>query len=123
MSDEQDLPSLNHETSGMLFYFDIKPSSKLPDVKGYIPVRHYGKTDLSITDGLIGLLERHNRAKYKDRYMEMLEGISHQPDIDSSRGLHAYISFGIGNDCHLQLTSYFSPQVYRRMAEAVKIGK
>jgi DMATS type aromatic prenyltransferase len=122
-SDEEDLPSLNHETSGMLFYFDIKPSSKLPDVKGYIPVRHYGKTDLSIADGLIGFLERHNRAKYKDRYMQMLEGISHQGDIVSSRGIHTYISFGIGKDSHLQLTSYFSPQIYRRIAEAKRISR
>ncbi|KAH7183657.1 tryptophan dimethylallyltransferase-domain-containing protein [Fusarium flagelliforme] len=123
MSDDEDLPSLNHETSGMLFYFDIKPSSKLPDVKGYIPVRHYGKTDLSIANGLIGFLERHNRAKYKDRYIQMLEGISQQADILSSRGIHTYISFGIGKDGHLQLTSYFSPQIYRRIAEAKGIGR
>ncbi|KAF5541977.1 aromatic prenyltransferase [Fusarium mexicanum] len=118
ISDDGDLPSIDHETSGMLFYFDIKPSSHLPDVKGYIPVRHYGRNDLAIAHGLIGFLEKRDRAKYKEQYLEMLKGFAEQAELSSSRGLHTYISFGIGKDGHLQLTSYFSPQVYRRLAKA-----
>ncbi|KAF5642997.1 hypothetical protein F25303_6369 [Fusarium sp. NRRL 25303] len=121
ISDDDDLPRVDHETSGMLFYFDIKPSAYLPEVKGYIPVRHYGRSDLAIAHGLIGFLEKRDRAKYKDRYLEMLKGLAKEVEMPSSRGLHTYVSFGIGKDGHLQLTSYFSPQVYHRLAKAKTI--
>ncbi|KAF9044184.1 aromatic prenyltransferase [Panaeolus papilionaceus] len=38
----QELPACLHQTVGIVFYFDFGPKTPLPDVKVYMPVRHYG---------------------------------------------------------------------------------
>jgi hypothetical protein len=57
-SSSAELPPKAHYTTGVLFYFDIKICSLLLDVKGYIPVLHYGKDDDSIASGLTTFLEK-----------------------------------------------------------------
>ncbi|MCJ1306631.1 hypothetical protein MMC25_000274 [Agyrium rufum] len=117
--EQAELPSREHETSGLLFYFDIKPRSKLPDVKLYIPVRHYGKDDASIARGLLGFLEKRGRAGvYKDKYLAMLRGFAGQRKMMSTKGLHTYISFAVRKDGGLLLRSYLSSQIYERLEKA-----
>ena len=47
------LKSKVHETAGVLYNFDIKAGNGEPETKVYIPVRHYGKDDLAIAQGLL----------------------------------------------------------------------
>lgn len=120
-SDDAELRPCAHETSGILFYFDIRPRSQLPEVKCYVPVRHYARNDAAVASGLIEFLEKVGRAGSAGttkRYLAMLRGFSGPQEIESTKGLHTCISFGVQKSGELQLTSYLSPQVYKRLANA-----
>jgi len=119
-SSSAELPANSHYTSGVLFYFDIKPGCSVPGVKVYIPVRHYGKDDGSIASGLTTFLEKRGRGRFSKKYMSMLRGFAEQPAIESGNGLHTYISFSFQKQGELTLTSYLSPQVYKKLTEAKK---
>ena len=40
--------------SGYLYYFDIRPGAKHPEIKFYMPVSCYGCDDLTLAKGIIG---------------------------------------------------------------------
>lgn len=47
-----ELPGLEHRTGGILYNIEMRPGSKAPKLKIYIPVRHCGGNDGQImTDG------------------------------------------------------------------------
>ena len=93
-SSSAELPKDLHCTSGVLFYFDIKPGCSTPDVKVYIPVRHYGKNDGSIASGLTIFLQERGRGRFLKQYTSMLRGFAEQQVLDSRTGLYTYISVG-----------------------------
>ena len=49
---DEELVVNSHRTAGVLYYFEMKPGQRLPVPKIYIPVRHYGQSDVAIEKGL-----------------------------------------------------------------------
>ncbi len=96
-------------TQPVFLYFDIKPGSKVPDVKGYIPVRHYAKTDSVVADGLCDFLKKRGRGRYAEAYQSMLRGRASDGKINTRPGVQTFISFSFPKKGGLSLSSYMNP--------------
>jgi len=107
------LEAASHETSGILYNFDIQPNNSLPDSKLYIPVKHYGKDDRQIARGLVTFLEQHGDIQRTREFLGAIEGLCSYRPLEDGRGLQTYISCAVKNG-RLHLTSYISPQLYHR---------
>ena len=109
------LPPKKHDTSGILFYFEVRPGSNKITTKVYLPVRHYGLNDLSIARGLQTFFE--NRGDVQDRlaknFVQALHRICTHRRLEDATGLQTYISCKIENDS-LDITSYLNPEIYSR---------
>ena len=106
-----DLQQRNHLTAGMLYYFDIKQGEALPGVKVYIPVRHYGRNDLAVAEGLETYLKSRGQSSLATKYKQALSSICPPSSLRSRTGIQTYIGCSIvGRE--LKLTSYLAPKVY-----------
>ncbi|KAF5011258.1 hypothetical protein FDECE_2611 [Fusarium decemcellulare] len=110
-SPESKLQSMDHLTSGTCFNFDVGSRSPLPDVKAYIPVRHYARNDLQAALGLLGYLEDRGSTKYSQSYLRTLEALAPPDSLDQSTGVQTYYAVACQRG-DLSLTSYFNPQLY-----------
>ncbi|GAM40056.1 hypothetical protein TCE0_034f12102 [Talaromyces pinophilus] len=109
---ENSLSRSSHQTSGTLFYFDVAPKSPIPDVKTYIPVRHYAQSDLQAARGLLGYLESRNSGLHAKAYIRCLEALESPEGLESTTGVQTYITVAFERD-GLSITSYLNPQIYR----------
>ncbi|KAH8890664.1 aromatic prenyltransferase [Thozetella sp. PMI_491] len=114
-----ELPFNGHYTAGVPFYFDIKPGSMTPEIKGYIPVRHYAKSDAIAADGLCDFLESRGRGEYTSAYQAMLRGFASDEILATRAGVQTFISFSFKRGDGLALSSYLSPQVYSTIQETL----
>ena len=108
-----ELPIRDHETSGILYNFDIKPGNDMPESKVYIPVKHYGRNDLEIAQALGMFARKQGRGRYVDNYLQMLTGLSPHRTLESDRGIHTYIGCSIKNGS-IAITSYMAPEIYHK---------
>ncbi|CAH0046829.1 unnamed protein product [Clonostachys solani] len=109
----KELPFNSHETAGVLFYFDVAPDKRaLPDVKVYIPVRHYAPSDEVSANGLVQYLNSQGRGAYTQQYLETLETLAIGESMSESNGVQTYISCAYNNSGKLVITSYITPQFY-----------
>jgi DMATS type aromatic prenyltransferase len=108
---DRELPYNPHETAGLLFYFDVAPMSQLPDVKVYIPVRHYSPGDDVAACGLVRYLKSQSQGAYAQQYLETLKALATKEDKSTSNGLQTYISCAYRKNA-LVITSYLNPQCY-----------
>ncbi|KAK2845257.1 hypothetical protein FQN49_005899 [Arthroderma sp. PD_2] len=113
-STSENLPLPGHATAtgGMCYFFDIKPGIALPDIKMYIPVRHYGQSDLKVAYGLREFLEARGRGAYAGGYIRGLEELAPFDRLQRSCGIQTYISCAF-QDTGLSITSYLSPNIYQ----------
>lgn len=102
-----------HDTSGMLYYFEVRPRSGRITTKIYLPVKHYGLNDLAVAHGLQTFIRERESSKEKMTmdYLHTLHQICTHCQLSSSTGLQTYISCKLENDS-LQVTSYLSPEIY-----------
>ncbi|KAE8376763.1 aromatic prenyltransferase [Aspergillus bertholletiae] len=108
----QELPVKSHETSGVLYNFDIKFCNHEPETKVYIPVRHYAQSDRAIATGLVKFLQRHGRQpQYHERFLQTLERYASFRSLDQGCGVQTYIACAFKRG-KLSLTSYFSAEIY-----------
>ncbi|KAI9035182.1 dimethylallyl tryptophan synthase [Aspergillus affinis] len=92
-SHDQELPLKTHETSGMLFNFDIKMGNREPETKVYIPVRHYGQSDHAIAVGLVEFLRRRRgHAQSDDRFLQALQEYTSFRTLEQGCGVQTYIA-------------------------------
>ncbi|KAF5529750.1 tryptophan dimethylallyltransferase [Fusarium mexicanum] len=119
-SPEHELPSVDHLTSGAVFNFDVAPKSSLPDVKAYIPVRHYTNNDLRAALGLIGYLEEHGHEGYSRSYLRALDMLAPPGQLDQATGVQTYFAVAC-QDGDLSLTSYLNPQLYSMFREPERL--
>ncbi|KAJ5655088.1 aromatic prenyltransferase [Penicillium lividum] len=110
-SPERPLLQSSHQTSGTLFYFDVAPKSSLPDVKTYIPVRHYAESDLKAALGLLDFIEKRNISDHAQAYIRCLQELATPDGLESTTGVQTYITVAFDGD-NLSITSYFNPQIY-----------
>ncbi|KAE8168695.1 tryptophan dimethylallyltransferase-domain-containing protein [Aspergillus tamarii] len=108
----QELPSKSHETSGVLYNFDIKLGNHQPETKVYIPVRHYGQSDHAIAVGLVEFLQRRGgHTQYHDRFLKALKQYASFRALDQGCGVQTYIACAFKRG-QLSLTSYLSAEIY-----------
>jgi DMATS type aromatic prenyltransferase len=107
------LPHLDMQTAGMLYYIEIRPRARKRTVKVYLPIKHYAKNDLQAAHGLTTFLQRRERGMEQvcDKYLQALGVMCSHRTLQSSLGLQTYVSCAIEDD-RLSLTSYLSPEVY-----------
>ncbi|KAL5589202.1 hypothetical protein FOBRF1_015730 [Fusarium oxysporum] len=115
-SPEDELPNVDHLTSGAVFNFDVAPKSSIPDVKAYIPVRHYTNNDLHAALGLVGYLEDHGHGYYSQSYLRTLDMLAPPGQLDQATGVQTYFAVACQGD-DLSLTSYLNPQFYAAFRE------
>lgn len=106
-----ELPYNQHLTSGILYHIDLQPGKPLPDVKCYIPVRHYARNDLEVANGLAKFLIARGRGSYVENFMVVLKNMVSYRPLDRARGAQTYITAAFAKD-GLSITSYFNPEVY-----------
>lgn len=108
---DQELSRESHETAGVLFYFDVAPKSKLPDVKLYIPVRHYAPNDAVAASGLVKFLKSQGQGAFTSRYLDMLDSLATRDGMSKGKGVQTYITCAYKKG-ELVITSYLNPQFY-----------
>lgn len=90
ISSSEPLHLNKRRTAGVLYYFELQPSRSYPKPKVYIPVKHYGKNDLEVANGLSTYLKskgkRLNDMDYRDAlqrlwYFEMRSVIGFETDL------------------------------------------
>ena len=69
----KDLPYKAHRTAGTLYYYDIRPGQLVPTPRLYIPVRHYGRNDAVIAEGLLAYLKTRKQDEMTGRYLKVLQ--------------------------------------------------
>jgi DMATS type aromatic prenyltransferase len=74
-NDEGPLPEVAHRTAGVLYYADFRLGDNAPNIKIYIPLRHYASSDASILNGLTTYLERDGHSQFIDQYRCILDSI------------------------------------------------
>lgn len=112
---DQHLPLRNHYTAGILYCFQIRPGNTKISPKVYIPVKHYGRNDMDIAQGLAAYFRDRNRCHEQivQRYLQALQEICTYRSLSAACGLQTYISCGIENGS-LDITSYLSPEIYHK---------
>lgn len=104
----------------MTFYFDIASSSKLPDVKLYIPVIRYGKSDAAVAAGLGEYLRLRQRGQYHEGFLRAMGDIGARHGEGSSHRLQTYLAVAFQQDGSLTITSYVNPGIYH---DSIKVEK
>lgn len=74
---DDELDVREHRTAGLLYYFEIREDQKLPVVKLYIPVRHYGGGDMAVQEGLGVYWRGRGQGGWFKRFEEAMEGIQY----------------------------------------------
>ncbi|KAL8950991.1 MAG: hypothetical protein Q9222_003006 [Ikaeria aurantiellina] len=68
-----DLRRSDHRTSGILYYYELRPGQELPSAKVYLPVRHYGKSDKAVSTALTTFLEGRGDVWQPAAYIQALK--------------------------------------------------
>ncbi|KAF2232243.1 aromatic prenyltransferase [Viridothelium virens] len=116
------LPSVEHETSGILFYIEAHPTSRRKNVKVYLPVKHYAKNDWNTAQGLASFIRQRNSCQcdLADRYLGALTQACRDRNLEETRGVQTYIACKIENDS-LSITSYLSPDIYAELQRDMRL--
>lgn len=77
----------------------------------YLPVRHYGLSDLAIAEGLNTYLEGRGRGALAYSYLSAMRGIARSDALESRCGVQTYLGCSFVG-AELKLTSYIAPEVY-----------
>ncbi|KAL9093599.1 MAG: hypothetical protein Q9165_003994 [Trypethelium subeluteriae] len=109
----QQLPHSNSETSGMLYYIEVRPVSTNKTVKIYLPVKHYAPNDEVVVNGLCRYLEktRGPQGHAGHLFVRALREISQHRRLEEGRGVQTYLACTI-QDGSLDLCSYINPEIY-----------
>lgn len=97
--------------AGYIYYFDIAPGKSMPDIKFYIPTRHYAKDDLQVARGLTTWMKERGRGQYVENYMRVLDSICTHRKLEEGNGVHAFVSCAFQKG-DVSVTSYVGPEAY-----------
>ncbi|RYP07697.1 hypothetical protein DL764_002359 [Monosporascus ibericus] len=98
--------------SGYMYYFDIAPGARIPEIKFYTPTRHYGRDDRTLADGIVSWMEAKGRGAYGQAYLEMLESLAEHRKLSEGQGLQTYVSCLFKKNGELDITTYLAPEAY-----------
>jgi DMATS type aromatic prenyltransferase len=106
------LPTKRHQTSGVLYNFDIELHGSSIKPKLYIPVKHYANDDASAAEGLGLYLQSRGQDAYFPKYMRALQNTCKHRRLGERSGYQTYIGTGFQKDGSLALCSYVNGEVY-----------
>ncbi|RMJ03547.1 hypothetical protein BHE90_013089 [Fusarium euwallaceae] len=117
VTDDTSLPYKGHRTAGVLYNVEFRRHKEMPNVKIYIPVRHYAKDDQHIARTLTAFLcdeanqqqDCRNARACEKHYMECLRNTFGLEALTGSLGLHTYIGCSIQPGGKLRVVSYVNP--------------
>lgn len=111
-SENAELPQQNHQTSGVLYNFDLSLSGSGIQPKLYIPLKHYAPNDAVAAQGLGGYLSKRGMAEWVGRYMGVLEECCAHRGLAAGRGCQTYVGVSVKADGELGVCSYVNGEVY-----------
>ncbi len=106
-----ELPKCDHSTSGIFYCFYARAKDESPTPKLYMPVKHYGRNDRAIADGLVQYFGDRGKDRYIANYKDVIGQLSSHRPLESQCGIHTYISSRF-TDRGLSVTSYLNPEIY-----------
>ncbi|KAL8642188.1 MAG: hypothetical protein Q9228_001091 [Teloschistes exilis] len=68
-----ELPTIEHRTAGLLYYFDISPQTSRPVPKVYLPIRHYGTNDHDIAKRLAEFMSNNGQSDAAESYLSTIK--------------------------------------------------
>lgn len=98
--------------SGFVYHFDIAPNKPYPEIKVYVPTRHYGGTDAKIGANLVSWMEKRGRGAFGQRYLNALERLTPHENADAGKGTQTFVSCLFKSSGALDITSYLAPQAF-----------
>ena len=98
--------------AGYVYHFDIAPNKPHPEIKVYIPTRHYGEDDAAIARNLVQWMKERGRGDYGDRYIRAIESLTPYRYSGEGKGTQTFISCLFKANGDLDITSYLAPQAY-----------
>lgn len=104
--------------SGYLYYFDIAPGATLPEIRFYVPIRRYCKSDLDLAKALTGWMEAHGRGAYCQQYLDLAYSLAEHRDLAKDRGLQRYIACLLAKNGEIEVTTYLAPETYEQVRRA-----
>ncbi|KAI0191914.1 aromatic prenyltransferase [Astrocystis sublimbata] len=112
-SDDDQLFDVDHPTAGILYNVDIRRGTRQPNIKVYLPVRHYAPSE----DGILSALESHmsrvgrgpSASMYMAQYTDAIRTLFAPGSTTLRRGLHTYIACSIEPGAEFRVVSYLNP--------------
>ncbi|KAJ0120537.1 hypothetical protein J7T55_015266 [Diaporthe amygdali] len=98
--------------SGFVYHFDIAPNKPHPEIKVYVPTRHYGGTDATIGRNLVAWMEKRGRGDFGERYLQALEELTPHGHAGAGKGTQTFVSCLFKKNGDLDITSYLAPQAF-----------
>jgi DMATS type aromatic prenyltransferase len=111
-SAKENFGELDKVLTGYLYYFDIAPGNKFPEIKWFIPVRHYGPDDLALAHAIMGWMEKRNRGAFCKGYLHMLEVLAEHRRLDEGKGLQSFVSCLFKSNGELDITTYLGAEAF-----------
>ncbi|KAF0331043.1 dimethylallyl tryptophan synthase, partial [Colletotrichum asianum] len=109
------LPTIDHRTSGILYYLELKADAPLPKPKVYLPVRHYARDDEQIARGLSGFLQRRGKSLANGgTYYEGVKSLCKHRRLGDGLGFHTYITCAVKNGS-VAVSTYLKPELYHTL--------
>ncbi|CCF39038.1 aromatic prenyltransferase [Colletotrichum higginsianum] len=119
---EEDLPRSTHRTAGIIFNMELKHNSPEPLPKVYIPVRHYGGTDLRIAQSLSNFFRACGLTHMADTYVDAVQKAFPTQDFSTTIGRHSYVGLSY-NKNGPYITMYYNTMTYSAGDERNADGK
>lgn len=92
----------------LYFSFEIAAGKSIPEVKIYVPLWQYAKTDRKIADNICTALRTLGHHESANSYMENLRKTFSKADLDSGVSIHNQISYTYSATTGAYLTTYYS---------------
>ncbi|OLN88022.1 7-dimethylallyltryptophan synthase 1 [Colletotrichum chlorophyti] len=119
---DEDLPRSTHRTSGIIFNMELKHNSTAPVPKVYIPVRHYGGTDLRIAQCLSNFFRACGLHHFADTYVDAVQNAFPSQDFSNTIGRHSYVGLSY-NKAGPYITMYYNTMTFSAGNERDDHGK
>ncbi|TDZ15818.1 7-dimethylallyltryptophan synthase [Colletotrichum orbiculare MAFF 240422] len=119
---EEELPASSHRTAGIIFNMEIKHNQARPVPKVYIPVRHYGGTDLRIAQNLSAFFRACGFAHMAETYVDAVQKAFCTQDFSTTIGRHSYVGLSF-NKAGPYITMYYNTMTFSAGDERDAAGK
>ncbi|ETS74381.1 hypothetical protein PFICI_14247 [Pestalotiopsis fici W106-1] len=119
---EDDLPSSKHRTAGIIFNMELMHDRAMPVPKVYIPVRHYGGTDLRIAQSLSNFFRACGLEDLANTYVDAVQRAFPTQDFSNTIGRHSYVGLSY-NEKGPYITMYYNTMTFSKGDEKDEEGK